>query len=103
LPAREFVPISCVQEWLGEHRSSDDDVARCGVRSDRPVAASPGKNLLEQPPDFGPKRDDLLVIDDGATVKRQDELVACRDRLLEELRERRGGRLVAQRGGARVL
>ena len=49
------------------------------------------------------KRGDLLVVDDGAAVEREDELVAGRDRLFEELRERRGRGLVAQRGGARVL
>src|SRR5580658_3411071 len=91
LPAGELVPVSCVREWLGEHRSGDDDVDRGGVCADGPVAASTGEDLLEQVPDLGSKRDDLPVIDDGATVKRQDELVACRDRLFEELLECLGG------------
>ena len=42
-------------------------------------------------------------MDDGAAVEREDELVAGRDRLFEEPRERRGGRLVALRGGTRVF
>ena len=45
----------------------------------------------------------FLVIDDGAAVEGEDQLVACRDRLFEELLECRGGRVVAMRGGARVL
>jgi hypothetical protein len=88
---------------LGEHRSGDDDVGRGGVWSDRPVAAPAGEDLLEELPDLGSKRDDPLVIDDGATVERQDELVAGRDRLFEESRECHWGWLVAQRGGTRVL
>src|SRR3979411_706198 len=47
LPAGELVPVSCVREWLGGHRSGDDDVDRGGVGSDRPVAASAGEDLLE--------------------------------------------------------
>src|SRR5471030_1154996 len=74
LPAGELVPVSCVREWLGEHRSGDDDVDRGGVWSDGPVAACTGEDLLEQVPDLGLERDDFLVIDAGATVKGQDEL-----------------------------
>jgi hypothetical protein len=92
-----------VREWLGEHRSGDDDVDGGGVWSDGPVAASASEDLFEQVPDLGSKHDDLLVMDDGAAVEREDEFVAGRDRLFEELCERRGGRLVAQRGCARVL
>jgi hypothetical protein len=103
LPARELVPVSGVWEWLGEHRSGDDDVARGGVWSDGLVAASAGEDLLEQLPDLGAERDDLLVMDDGAAVEGQDQLIAGRDCLFEELLEGRGGRLVAERGGARVL
>ena len=47
LPARELVPVSCVRERLGEHRSRDDDVDRGGVGSDGPLAASTGEDLLE--------------------------------------------------------
>ena len=85
----------CVREWLGEHRSGDDDVVGGGVCSDGPVAASAGEDLFEEVPDLGLKRDDLLVVDDGAAVEREDEVVAGRDRLFEELGECRGGRLVA--------
>ena len=66
LPTRELVPVSCVREWLGEHRPGDDDVDRGGVWSDGPVAASTGEDLLEEVPDLGLKRDDLPVMDDGA-------------------------------------
>ena len=103
LPAGELVPVGCVREWLGEHRSGDDDVVGGGVWSDGPVAASAGEDLFEEVSDLVLKRGDLVVVDDGAAVEREDELVAGRDRLVEELRECRGGRLVAQRGGARVL
>ncbi len=47
LPARELVPVSCVREWLGEHRSGHDDVAGCDVGSDGPVPASAGEELFE--------------------------------------------------------
>src|SRR4051812_26479623 len=47
LPARELVPVSRVREWLGEHRSGDDDVDRGDVWPDGPVAASTGEDLLE--------------------------------------------------------
>ena len=86
LPAGELVPVGCVREWLGEHRSGDDDVDRGGVWLDGPVAASAGEDLLEEVPDLALERDDLLVMDDGAAVEREDELVAGRDRLFEELR-----------------
>lgn len=103
LPAGEWVPVSCMREWLGEHRSGDDDVDRGGVWPDGPVAASAGQDLLEEVSDLALERDDLLVMDDGAAVEREDELVAGRDRLFEEPREDRGGRLVALRGGTRVF
>jgi len=88
---------------LGEHRSGDDDVVGGGVGSDGPVVAPASEDLLEELPDLDLKRDDPLVIDDGATVKREDEFVARRDCLFEESRKGGGGRLVALRGGARVL
>jgi hypothetical protein len=103
LSAGELVPASCGRERLGEHRSSDDDVVGGGVWSDGPVAASAGEDLFEDVSDLGLKRDDLVVMDDRAAVEREDELVAGRDRVVKELRECCGGRLVAQRGGARVL
>ncbi|MGA2928227.1 MAG: hypothetical protein ABSG43_19965 [Solirubrobacteraceae bacterium] len=103
MPARELVPVSCVREWLGEHRPGDDDVDRGGVWSDCPVAASTDEDLLELVPDLGPERDDFLVINDRAPVKGEDQIIACRDRPVEELLECRGGGLVAQRGGARML
>jgi len=42
-------------------------------------------------------------MDDRAAVEGEDQLIAGRDRPFEELLECRGGRLVAQRGRARVL
>ena len=103
LPAGELVPVGRVRERLSEHRSGDDDVGRFGVRADGPVAASAGEDLFEQVPDFGLKRDDLLVVDDRAAVEGQDEFAAGRDRLFEELGQCRGSRVVALGGGARVL
>ena len=47
LPAGELVPVGCVREWLGEHRSGDDDVVGGGVWSDGPVVASAGEDLLK--------------------------------------------------------
>jgi hypothetical protein len=47
LPAGELVPIGCVREWLGEHRSGDDDVVGGRVWSDGPVAASACEDLFE--------------------------------------------------------
>ena len=49
------------------------------------------------------ERGDLVVVDDGAAVKGQDELVAGGDRLFEELREGDGGWLISQGRGARML
>ena len=92
-----------MREWLGEHRSGDDDVYRGSVWPDGPVTASAGEYLLEEVSDLGLERDDLVVMDDGAAVEREDELVAGRDRLFEESRKGRGGRLVALCGGTRVL
>jgi hypothetical protein len=92
-----------VREWLGEHRSGDDDVVGGGARSDRPVAPSAGEDLFEEVSDLGLKCGDLLIVDDGDAVEREDEFVVGRDRLFEEVLECRGARLVAQRGGGRVL
>jgi hypothetical protein len=49
------------------------------------------------------KRGDLLVMDDGAAMERENELVAGRDRLFEELCECCGDRLAALCGGPCVL
>jgi hypothetical protein len=59
-----------VREWLGEHRSGDDDLDRGDVWSDGPVAASMGENLFEQVPDLVPKRDDFPKVsaDDPSTT-----------------------------------
>ena len=103
LPVGELVPVTCVREWLGEHRSGDDDVDGRGVWSNRPFAASAGEYLFEEVSDLGSYGDDRLVMDDGAAVEREDELVAGCDRLVEELLECRGGRPITVRGGTRVL
>src|ERR1700727_544444 len=103
LPPGELVPVGSVREWLGEHRSGDDDVVGGGVWPDGPLAASADQDLFEEISDLALKRGDLLVVDDGAAVEREDELVARLDRLFEELQEYRGGRLVAQCGRAGVL
>ena len=92
-----------MREWLGEHGSGDDDVAWGGVWLDGLVAGSTGEYLLEQAPDLGLKRDDLLVMDDRAAVEGKADFFAGCDRLFEELRECGGGWLVALRGGERVL
>ena len=103
LPAGELVPVSGVRERLGEHRSGDDDVDRSSVWPDGPVAASAGEDLPEEVSDLALEGDNLLVMDDGTAVEREDELVAGCDRLFEKPGEGRGGRLVAPRGGTRVF
>ena len=54
-------------------------------RVDGPVAPSAGEDLFEEVPDLGLERGDLLVVDDGAAVEREDKVVAGRDRLFEEV------------------
>ena len=58
-----------------------------GVASGRmvPSTSSTSEDLLEKVPDLGLKRDDFPVTDDGAAVHGKDQLIACRDRLFEEL------------------
>jgi hypothetical protein len=103
LPARKSVPVAIVREWLGEHRSGDDDVDGGDIAADGPVATSAGKDVFEQVADLGPQPDGRLVEADGATVQGEDEIVAGRDRLLEEALERVGGRPIAVGGGACVV
>ena len=68
LPASELVPVCRVREWLGEHRSGDDDVDRRRVWSDGPLAASAGEDLSEEVSDLGLNRGNPFVLDDGAAV-----------------------------------
>ena len=98
LPAGELVTVRYLWERLGEHRSGEDDVDGDDVFSDGPLVASAGQNLFEEVSDFGLKRADLLVVDDGAAMEWEDEFVAGGDRLFEELDEGSRGRLVAQCG-----
>ena len=88
---------------VGRASLGDDDVGGGGIWSDGPFPAAADKDLFEEVSDLALERDDLIVIDDGAGVEREDKLLAGRDRLFEEPREGRGGRLVADRGGTRVL
>ena len=103
LPAGELVPVRYLWERLGEHRSGEDDVDGDDVFLDGPLVASAGQNLFEEVLDFGLKRADLLVVDDGAAMEWEDEFVAGGDRLFEELDEGSRGRLVAQCGDPCVL
>jgi len=52
--------------------------------------AAAGEHLLEELTNLGAKCRYPLIGDDRAAVQREDQLVAGRNRLLEEMRERRG-------------
>ena len=90
MPAGEFIPVGRVREWLGQHRPGENDVAGGDVAANRPFTAPAGEYLLEELTNLGAKCRYPLIGDDRAAVQREDQVVAGRNRLLEEMRERRG-------------
>jgi hypothetical protein len=91
-----------VGEALGQHRRGDDDVHGGDVGPDRSVPTAAGDHLLETVADLRAQRDGAGVEADRSAVQREDELLAGRDCLVEKVRQRGGGRVLAGRGGLGV-
>ena len=102
VPAGQLIPVGGGRKRLREHRSGDDDVDGGDVGSDGQVAPSAGEDVSDLSPDVGSQPSNRRVVDGGAAVEGEGEIVAGGNCLFEELCECRDGRLVAESGSAGV-